>query len=379
MSKSNIKASILIVDDTPENLHVVMEGLKDEAYELRPVLSGHQALLAATNNPPDLILLDVIMPELDGYEVCRMLKSNAKTESIPVIFLTAMDSSDDEEKGFELGAVDYISKPFNMSVVKRRIRVHVELKKAQDQLLQQANELREAYAELETFAYTASHDLKSPINSIRIFTDFVRASLEEKNDTQTLEDIGEIELACDRMIRLIDDLMALAQVKRSKVVLEKTNLSDLARDIDRELRSIYPGRKVVFKTKEHMIAFVDQGLMRIALMNLIQNAWKYSREREITEIHFKFHTENGQRIFSIEDNGTGFDMSKAEELFDAFTRLHGDEHFEGTGIGLAIVKRVIGRHNGRVWAESTPGQGSTFFFTLQEVDNDQALLGSDSV
>jgi len=360
----SVSPSILLVDDTTETLQVLTQLLREESYEVRPVLSGEQALQAAQSSPPDLILLDILMPDMDGYEVCRRLTADPRTRDIPVIFLTAMNQEENEEQGLAIGAVDYIAKPFNSAIVKARVNTHIQLKLQRDQLKRQSDDLKLAYAELESFSYSVSHDLKSPIQVIRTYSEFLVESLTKCNDTKAVDDAIEIQSACEHMNRIINDLFQLSRANMESLFYEVVDLSAMAEGIITDLRRSSPDRKVEFVCESGIKAKADANLMQIAMHNLIHNAWKYTGKKADAKIEFGIERQNGKLVICIRDNGIGFDMNKAGELFTAFKRMHSADEYEGTGIGLAIVSRIIKRHNGTIWAESSHGEGSTFRFTL---------------
>lgn len=358
------KPSILLVDDTTDSLQLLTQLLRMESYEVRPVLNGTQALQAARHSQPDLILLDILMPDIDGYEVCRQLKADDRTKDIPVIFLTCMDLYENEAYGFELGAVDYIAKPYNSAIVKSRIRTHLQIKIQNDILRQQAEELRIAYAELESFSYSVSHDLKSPLQIIRTYNDFLAEKMKSQEDEEGLGDTLIIRSSCDKMFEIIDDLLKLSRINTEKISVEPVNLSSMAKSIIKELKKMNPERVVEFICKPDIVADADANLIQIAMQNLIYNAWKYTKKEATARIEFGVTQENGKSVFFISDNGIGFDKNDAEQLFVAFKRLSNTRDYEGTGIGLAIVYRVIKRHGGKVWAEGSMGHGASFKFTL---------------
>lgn len=221
-------------------------------------------------------------------------------------------------------------------------------------------ELRAANRELEAFSYSVSHDLRSPLRAIDGFS---QALLEEYSNQ--LDDVGRgyldrVRAASQRMGVLIDNLLRLSRVTRQELQPEQTDISAMAQEIVRELRDGDPQRKVDITIQDNMVAQCDAKLIRIALTNLIENAWKYSSKQAMAMI--RIGCRDG--IFFVQDNGAGFDMRYADKLFGAFQRLHSKEEFEGTGVGLATVARVIHRHGGEIWAESELGAGATFFFTL---------------
>jgi len=357
-------SKILVVDDSPLGLQMITDGLMEDGYNVIPVNNGPQALEVAREKMPDLILLDIIMPVMDGYEVCRELKENPITKSIPVIFLTALTFEQSEEKGLLLGAVDYITKPIFMPILKARVHAHMELKLKRDQLLLKTEELTALNTELEAFSYTASHDLKAPLNIIKMYSGFLKDDFKGCNNQDGVEDIETIEAACNKMTQLIEDLLQLAKVKQDGLVFEKINLSGLAEMVCQEIQLLEKSKPIEFICEPKMEAIVDLKLMRIALFNLMHNAWKYSSKKEFVQIAFGRKKIANKNAYFIKDNGVGMDVKKAEGLFTAFKRFHKDEEFEGTGIGLAIVKRIVERHNGEIWIESEPSKGTTVYFTL---------------
>jgi PAS domain S-box-containing protein len=231
-------------------------------------------------------------------------------------------------------------------------------------VLKRTWELEETNKELEAFSYSVSHDLRAPLRSIDGFSNKLVHDYGRMMDEQGKDYFSRVIMASQKMGHLIDDLLKLARLSRVELVLETTDLSALAEAIADDLKNADLKRKAQFSIQQGMIARVDRNLMQIALQNLLDNAWKYSRNNEYTEISFRSFIENDHVIYKISDNGVGFDMKYAEKLFGAFQRLHGAAEFEGTGIGLATVKRIIRRHHGRIWAEGYVNQGASFYFTL---------------
>lgn len=231
---------------------------------------------------------------------------------------------------------------------------------------ERTEELMRAYKELESFSYSVSHDLRTPLRSIDGFS---KALLDDY--AGVLDDTGKdfltrIRNATQRMGHLIDSLLQLSRIGRAELDYGDVDLSDMANDIFRHLGENHPEQKVVVKIHNDMQVRGDKKLLHIALENLLNNAWKFSGKEEEARIEVGRKDDDGKAVFFVRDNGIGFDMRYAEKLFGAFQRLHNDKEFEGTGIGLATVQRVIARHGGTIWAESEPGEGTTFFFTLGE-------------
>jgi light-regulated signal transduction histidine kinase (bacteriophytochrome) len=231
---------------------------------------------------------------------------------------------------------------------------------------QRTVQLQAAASELEAFSYSVSHDLRAPLRSIAGFS---QALIEDAGPTlppDAQDDIARIVAAAKRMDHLINDLLALSMVSRSEMTRESVDISDLARKITGELADVSPTRVVAVTVAPGMVAQGDPPLVRVALENLITNAWKFTSRRELASIEVGQTTGEGMApVFYVRDNGVGFDPTYADKLFGPFQRLHDATQFPGTGIGLATVRRIVLRHGGRVWAESQPGQGACFYFTLQ--------------
>lgn len=225
-------------------------------------------------------------------------------------------------------------------------------------------ELEAINKELEAFSYSVSHDLRAPLRSIDGFSNKILKDYGDKFDSQAKDYFNRIMNASRKMGTLIDDLLHLARLSRIEMRIEPANMSEMAEVILHELKESNPGRHVEIHIQDNMIVEADRNLVQIALQNLLGNAWKYSKNQENTKIEFGSFHENNETIYYIRDNGAGFDMKYADKLFGAFQRLHSAAEFEGTGIGLATVQRIIRRHHGNIWAESQPGQGTTFYFTL---------------
>lgn len=218
--------------------------------------------------------------------------------------------------------------------------------------------------ELESFSYSVSHDLRSPLCTIEGFAEILKEDYADRLDENGRQVLMRICKAGDRMKELIDHLLDLSKVSRKAVVRQVVNLSAMAREIAAELQDTDPARSVTFRIDEGMEASGDAGLLRVALENLLGNSWKYTGGRKEALIEFSVDEVGGERVYCVRDNGVGFDMKYAGRLFGVFQRLHGADEFEGTGIGLATVQRIILCHGGRIWAEAAVGSGASFFFTL---------------
>ena len=395
---ANEQGIILIVDDMPNNLGVLLDCLNESGFEVLVAKDGESAIEQAKYALPDLILLDVLMPGIDGFETCSRLKSNQTTKDIPVIFMTALSDAEDKVKGFSVGGVDYVTKPIQQTEVLARVTTHLSIRNLQQQLQQQNDRLQQEIVErikvekeikqlnenlkrrtielvavnkeLEAFSYSVSHDLRAYVRRLMGFSQVLRNQYENKLDPLGKNYLQQVQAASGQMNQLIDGLLHLSYVTRSEISFETVNLSNMARQIAAALRQSNPERAVDFVIEDGIIVRGDRRLLKIMLDNLLGNAWKYTGKNLVSRIEFgvansnkQLHnTDNG--LYFIRDNGVGFDMVDAEKLFGTFVRLHSDKEYEGTGIGLATVQRIIQRHGGQIWAEAAVNQGATFYFTL---------------
>jgi signal transduction histidine kinase len=242
-------------------------------------------------------------------------------------------------------------------------RTH-ELEERNEALRRNAAELVAANTELDAFAYSVSHDLRAPLRSIDGFSQVLLEDYSARLDEAGRDSLQRVRAASQRMATLIDDLLKLARFARSEMRTEAVDLSKIAQDIAADLQRSTPERQVEFAIAPGLEARGDVRLLRVALENLLRNSWKYTAKQPRPRIEFGSVQENGERVFRVRDNGAGFDMQYADKLFGVFQRLHSAADFEGTGVGLATVRRIIARHGGRIWAEGVVDQGATFYFTL---------------
>jgi PAS domain S-box-containing protein len=239
-----------------------------------------------------------------------------------------------------------------------------KIKQSEESLSHYAEELASSNQELEAFSYSVSHDLRAPLRSLSGFSIMLAEDYEGKLDAQGKEYLDRIQSSSQLMNQLIDDMLRLSRIGRAEINLEKMDLSELVRAIAEELRSTQPNRNVEFVIQPNVTAMGDKALLRILTQNLLGNAWKYTAKAKNAKIEFSINKLEGKMVYSIKDNGAGFDMTYKDKLFKPFQRLHSNSDYPGTGIGLAIVQRIISRHGGKTWAEGKVGEGATFYFTL---------------
>jgi PAS domain S-box-containing protein len=248
--------------------------------------------------------------------------------------------------------------------ITQKKEAEIEIRKLNDNLERLVSELETTNKELEAFSYSVSHDLRAPLRSIDGFSKKLLKEYGELLNDEGRDYLRRVIKANKHMGHLIEDLLKLSRLSRADFHPGFTSLTDLAKSILHELKTNDPDRKAEFIIQPGMVARADKNLMTIALQNLLDNAWKYTRYVPIARIEFASQIQKDQAVYSISDNGAGFDILQADRLFKSFQRLHSNSQFEGTGIGLAIVQRIIQRHNGTIWAQSETGKGATFYFTL---------------
>lgn len=359
------KPKILMVDDKPENLLVLERLLRELPVELYAVQSGNEALKLTLHHDFALALLDIQMPEMDGYELAELLRQEDRTADMPFIFISAIYTEHiNIFRGYEKGAFSYIVKPFEPEILLNKVKLFIDMHNQKRELYRRTEELERSNRELEAFSYSVSHDLRAPLRAINGFSQALREEYESGLDDTARSYIERICNATARMGHLIDDLLDLSRVSRAELNAVEVDIGGLARETGDELRSAAPEREVELSIGEELFARADLHLLRVALQNLIGNAWKFTSENDVARITVDKLPETQPPVFYVRDDGVGFDMKYSKQLFAPFQRLHEARRFPGTGIGLATVQRIIHKHGGRIWAESEPGKGTTFYFTL---------------
>jgi len=264
--------------------------------------------------------------------------------------------------------IGYSSEIIFVLIISRLIKTQKNLEIESRELKKRSQELAYSNNELEAFSYSVSHDLRLPIHAIKGFSEVLKEDYGTKLDESANEYISRIIVNAENANSLIDELLLLSKVSRQDLELSIVDLSNIAMQIEEDLKKMEPEREVEFSIQKGMVAKADKRLITIVLTNLINNAWKYTVKKEHAFIEFGKKILNGEEVFFIKDNGAGFDMQFADKLFRPFQRLHSSKEFQGTGVGLATVKRVINKHGGKVWGEGASGCGAVFYFTLPKTD-----------
>ncbi len=289
------------------------------------------------------------------HRECRFKTKSGK--SVPVV-VSASPLSEKTGAG-RVFVVQNITERKEMEEELHRYRENLE-----QLVAERTRELSAVNQELESFSYSVSHDLRTPLRALNGFSQMLREDYRERLDAEGQGYLERIRGASERMSQMIDGMLTLSRVARREIKREPVDLSALAEEVVEELRSADPGRRAEVHIESGLEVCGDPALLHLLMQNLLHNAWKFTTSREPARIEFGHSTEDGQTFFFVRDNGNGFDMNEADELFKPFRRLEGAQHYEGTGIGLATVSRVVLRHGGRIWADGTPGEGATFCFTI---------------
>ncbi len=404
---------ILIAEDSPTQAQRLRHILEQQGYQVTHATNGRLALEAARRSKPTLIISDVVMPEMDGYELCHRVKTETGLADLPVILVTTLSDPGDVMRGLECRADNFILKPYDdkhlvervefmllnphirqneqastaveilfngqrhvitadrlqilnllLSTYDAAIQRNRQLNRAQEDIQRANDRLEMANKELEAFSYSVSHDLRAPLRHVMGYATMLEKKLHGKLDAVEQRYLNNITQSGQQMNQLIDDLLDFSRMGRAEMRQSPVDLNQLVREIVASLEPETKERQIVWEIPRLPTVHADPALLRQVYVNLLSNAVKYTRGRNPARITLGWDDAPAETVFHVRDNGAGFDMQYAAKLFGVFQRLHRAEEFEGTGIGLANVRRIVTRHGGRTWAEAAPGEGATFYFSL---------------
>jgi len=386
LSFMQVNYTVLIVDDVPKNLQVVGNILKDQSICSYAALSGEQALKVLKNTKIDLVLLDISMPEMDGYEVCRHIKKNPQLLHIPIIFLTARSQTEDVVKGFECGGVDFVTKPFNSTELLQRVRTHLKLKHYEDELEAKNNELQELNATKDKFFSIIAHDLKNPFNTLLSISELLLDEQMNVDEQKQQEFIQMLHDNAKCTYNLIENLLLWSRSQRNKIEFNQEVI--YVRELLKECVMLVQHTAAKAKQIDLILDTIDEGLQVIAdydmmstvVRNLLSNAVKFTHPQGTIHIGAQV-SEQEKVLFYVKDTGIGMNPSQIDKLFkieNTYSRL-GTQEEKGTGLGLVLCKEFVEKNNGHVWVESVEKQGSTFYFNLEMGFEEDALLYPHSV
>lgn len=400
---NNESAKILVVDDSQVIRKTLNKRLQAQGYAVTEANSGAEALELLKKEAFDLILLDVIMPEMNGNETLQEIRKLFGPAQLPVIMSTAMDQSDDMVVSFRLGASDYVTKPINFPVLQARVATQIALKrsadrlqreiqdrrqaqeqlklaneslerrvaertadlqKAKDDMETQAEELARFNSELQDFAFVASHDLQEPLRKIQAFGDRLKSKFADALSDTGRDYIARMQNAADRMSELVSDLLSFSRVTTLSRPFERVDLGEAAQAAFSEFSSEVKAAKAELELGALPTIDADRSQIRQLLVNLIDNALKFRRPEVPPRIRIHAEIDGENCRLTVEDNGIGFDSKYTDRIFRVFQRLHGRDEYSGTGIGLAICRKLVERHGGSIDASGKPGEGASFTVTL---------------
>jgi two-component system sensor histidine kinase/response regulator len=371
LGENEFNPTILVVDDNKKNLQVIGNILHTEKYKVAMALNGSMALILANQLHPDLIILDIMMPEMDGFEVCKTLKRNTETKEIPVIFLTAKVELDDVVEGFNLGGVDYITKPFKQKELLVRIKNHLDLIESKRKIELQAKQLTEDNAFKDKLFSIIGHDLRSPLSSLKFTIDLIIRGIIDHKDELFINTITNLSKSTDEAYVLLENLLGWAKSQSGVLVIipEILNLKEIAESNARLLKLNLNNKNIQFKLNipDNLTAFADNQMINTVLRNLFSNAIKFTPNDGTIEISASVTVKNIVEV-KVTDSGVGISPDDLQRLFSPTNPLKkaGTNHESGSGLGLILCKDFIQKNGGNLMVESKPGVGSSFAFTLPE-------------
>ena len=360
---------ILIVDDVPDNLKILGFILKREGYKVRPVPNGMLALQVASKEKPDLILLDIMMPEMDGYEVCRRLKENPALKDIPVIFISALNDTKDIVKALEAGGVDFITKPFQAEEVKARVNTHLKLHLQSLKLLQQSKELQELNATRDKFFSIIAHDLRGPLGGFMGLSEMMADESIPIGPAEKREMSLALSQSARHLYNLLENLLEWSQMQGGRSNFNPKLIS-LNQAIIESLKLAAESVKkknitLAIDIPKELEVFADMNMLQTIIRNLVSNAIKFTPRDGSVAITATL-AENLSAVFSVKDTGIGMNSALVSTLFHLSVNSSrpGTDGENSTGLGLLLCKEFVEKHGGELWVESEEGKGSTFYFTI---------------
>ncbi|KAA3661471.1 MAG: hybrid sensor histidine kinase/response regulator [Chloroflexi bacterium] len=358
--------TILIVEDNPINMTVIKHVLQQAQYNIVEATDGLLGYEMAVQCLPDLILLDVVMPGIDGFEVCRLLKKNHVTEDIPIVFMTGLSDTDSIVQAFELGAVDYVQKPFKTAEVLARLNTHLTLRNLQIGLEREIIEREKLIVDLDAFAHTVAHDLKNPISNVLGYSEVLVKNYERISPNQIKSTLGILAQSATKMRDIIDSLLLLARIRLEDIRIESVKMGDVVGEVCQRLQPmIREADAEIIVPEEWPIVRGYGPWLEEVWVNYLTNAVKYGGRPPHLELGATRKNKH-EMMFWVKDNGDGLAADEQTKLFQPFVRLHSGQT-TGHGLGLSIVQRIVDKLGGHVGVESQQGEGSTFYFTLPVV------------
>ena len=365
---TNIAPKILIVDDSPLNTKLLKFILDEAGYRTVIASNGEEGIAAVNDHQPDLILLDVMMPDIDGFEVCRRVKSDPVNEHLPIIFITALDQTEDIVKGFELGGVDYVTKPFNKKVLLVRIKNHIDLLASRRKVERQATDLAASNRLKSRMFSIIGHDLRSPLGSLKLSLDFINRGLIDPKKDDFKDTVFKLLKSTDEALNLLENLLGWAKSQSGALIVtpEEVEAKGAVESIARLLKLNLENKNINLSIEipEDMRAMADLHMFNAIVRNLVSNATKFTPSGGSITIS----GETGEDMLRIKvtDTGVGIPPENLDKIFNpnVQTTTEGTDNEGGSGLGLLLCQDFVQKNKGEIGVESTVGEGTTFVFTL---------------
>ncbi len=372
LKERQISPTILIVDDNSNNVKIIALTLRAFNYKLVIATNGQSAIDMVEKTRPDLVLMDVMMPGMDGYETCEKIKSNKENENIPVIFLTALSEKSNIIRGFEVGGVDYITKPFNKEELISRVKTHLELKFTRDELQKNTNYLQSLNAVKDRMFSVIGHDLRSPLGSVKMTLEYLSETIEETSTEELKSTIDLLQKTTDEVFSLLENLLGWAKSQSGNLLIAKEpiDLMDLGYKVYLLNKGNLKFKNIDFKLdiQPGTYIFADLNTITAVFRNLLSNAVKFTPNGGTISLLAK--EADDKILIEIRDSGVGIPPENLPKLFDSTKHLttFGTNRESGSGLGLTLCSDFVKKNDGEIWAESTVGKGTSFFLRLAKAN-----------
>lgn len=359
-------ANILVADDTPENLRLLVAVLTDEGHQVRAVTGGQHALAAAERDPPDLVLLDINMPDLNGFEVCERLKQRPALADIPVVFLTALSDVSNIVRAFDVGGVDYITKPFQLAELVARVRTQLALRRTQHQLRESLTKLQALERLRDDMVHMLVHDMRSPLMALMGHLAMLEDEARAKLSADAVADLSAATRSVTDLSRMANDLIDISRLEAQQVPIDwlEHDLGAIIRDVAGDFAALDTARALQVAVPDALPLRCDGGLVRRVIENLVGNAIKHTPSDAAIRVSAEAHP-SGARVI-VADEGPGIPPEARERIFDKFAvaTLRRDHRFHSSGLGLAFCRLAVLAHGGKIGVEPRLPHGSSFWFEL---------------
>jgi two-component system sensor histidine kinase/response regulator len=375
MNKASAKKSLIAcIDDEVMNLELLKFTIKQINCDVLAIQHGKEALALLLKNVPDLILLDVMMPEMDGFELCALIKTKRVLKNIPIIFITGMGKTENKVKGFELGGVDYVTKPFNKHELLARIKTHLNLREAKKKVSKQAADLKKDNVLKDRLFSIIGHDLRSPLSAIKMQLDFILRGIINPTDPNFInKTVHNLNATTDEAFNLLDNLLGWAKSESGSlsIIKENVNVLNLVEQCERLQQLAIENKNIELQITipENAFVYADMNMIKTVLRNLVSNAIKFTPVEGSISISARLEDEFWN--VSVSDSGVGIseeDLVKVLNPSEHFFK-EGTEQEAGTGLGLILCQDFILKNGGTLWVESTLGKGSSFTFSVPTAEN----------